>query len=813
MAQKINQNLSEEDIKFRFIEEALSNSNWKKEQIRKEYAITDGSVVIKNKKAKRSKPLRADYLLSYKDNLPLAVVEAKKQEYSVSHGIQQAMNYAKKLDIPFCYSSNGDGFIEYDFLKGIQRNLKLEEFPTPEELWSRYTQKKAINSDQEKIITQAYSYKKGDNQPRYYQRIAINKTVEAVAKGQDRILLVMATGTGKTFTAYHIIDRLLNSGAKKKVLFLADRNILIDQTMAQDFKPFQKKTTKIGRKKLDSSYQIYMSLYHQLAGEYSEEPFRQFEPSFFDLIIIDECHRGSAKEESRWRAILDYFSSATQIGLTATPKADDNVNTFKYFGEPIYTYSLRQGIEDGFLAPYKVIRSLVNIDDNWRPEKGQKDEQGEEIEDREYNVSDYDKNIIIKDRTERVAKRITQWLKDNGEMSKTIVFCVGQNHADRLRQELANLNPEMMKKDHRYVMRITGDDDEGKNQLDYFIDVDEKYPVVATTSKLLTTGVDCKTVKLIVLDNNINSMTEFKQIVGRGTRLRTDKDKWFFTIMDFRGNSRHFADPKFDGDPLELIDDCPECETYPCQCPKKNCPECGNLPCTCSTLPKPIDNTCPNCGESPCSCQVQLCPICGQIPCICDPETPKTPIPVVKKGEVKVTIVQEQVQYLDPQGKLITERIIDYSKKKIKGQYKELSDFLSEWTDKERREKIINLLDNSGISLETLRAQANKSEDMDDFDLLCHIAYDKKPLTRKERAENVKKRDYLNKYEGLARQVIEQLIDLYADSGVDAIDDIRILQIKPFVQWGDRNIEKAFGGMNNFEAALHDLRATIYNVA
>lgn len=806
--------LSEEDIKNRYITPAIEKVGWRKDQVRMEYLFTDGRVILDGKKGKRGKRKKADYLLYYKslnNNLPLAIIEAKDNNHLPTAGIQQAQDYAQILDIPFVFSSNGDCFVEYDRKTGYERVVSLDEFPTPDNLWERFKFGKNITSEQEKIITQPYYYKQGDKIPRYYQRVAINRTIESIAQGKNRLLLVMATGTGKTYTAFQIIYRLMESGSKKKILYLADRNILIDQTMQQDFKPFKKIMTKVENKNLDSSFELYMSLYQQLAGDNNEEPFRQFKPTFFDFIVVDECHRGSAREESRWRKILDYFKTAIHLGMTATPKKEDDVNTFDYFGgNPIYTYSLKEGIDDGFLAPYKVIRALINIDDSWRPTKGMLDENGEDIEDREYNVKDYDKNIILKDRTYKVAKRITQWLKENGRMSKVIVFCVGVNHADRMRQELGNLNADLKVQDDRYVMRITGDDNEGKKQLEYFIDEDSKYPVIATTSRLLSTGVDCKTVKLIVLDNNINSIIEFKQIIGRGTRLKTDKGKWYFTIMDFRGNSRLFTDPDFYGKPEGIIEDCPLCNQYPCICP---CEECEKYPCECNSVINPTSKPpllCPICGNFPCICKVSPneCLICGQIPCICPPAEARR-VPVVGEGRVIVDILQERVQYIDSEGKLITESITDYSKRNICQKYSTLSEFLSNWTDKERRKGILDALENTGISIETLREQAG-NPDMDDFDLLCHIAYDKKPLSKTERVNNVRKTDYLNKYEGIAREVLSTLLDLYADKGVDVLDDTRILLIDPFRQIGDKKILKAFGGMRGFSMALQNLRTLIF---
>ena len=548
--------MSEEDIKLRYITPAIDCKWDKHTQIRMEYFFTDGRVIVRGNTVERGQRKKADYVLFYKRNLPLAIVEAKDNKRSVGAGMQQGIEYAEILDIPFVYSSNGDAFLEHDMKHGTEREITLADFPTPEELWARYTDRQQITPEQEKLITEPYYFQIGEKTPRYYQRVAINRTIEAIARGQDRILLVMATGTGKTYTAFQIIHRLWKSGTKKKILFLADRNILVDQTMQQDFKPFEKVMTKISGRKLDSSYEVYLSLYQQLAGDENEEPFREFTPDFFDLIVIDECHRGSAKEESRWRKILEYFKGATQIGMTATPKETKEVSNIDYFGKPIYTYSLKQGIDDGFLAPYKVIRVGIDKDlEGWRPPVGKVDAYGNEIEDREYNIKDYDRNLIIDDRTRTVAKRVSDFLRSTNRFDKTIIFCVDIDHAERMRQALVNENADLVAENTKYVMRITGDNDEGKAQLDYFIAEDSKYPVIVTTSKLMTTGVDCKTCKLIVLDNNINSMTEFKQIIGRGTRLKPEYGKEYFTIMDFRNACRLFADPDFDGDPIVIIDE------------------------------------------------------------------------------------------------------------------------------------------------------------------------------------------------------------------------------------------------------------------
>ncbi len=755
--------MTEEDVKYQFITPAIESAGWDKNQLKFEYSFTDGEMKIQGNKAVRGKQKRADYVLLYKPNLPLAIVEAKDQYHALGDGIQQAEGYASILDVPFAYSSNGTGFLERDMLNGTSREISLDEFPSPSELWERYTNQKGFTSEQEDIITQPYYFDTVSKKtPRYYQRVAINKTIEAIAKGQDRILLVMATGTGKTYTAFQIAHRLKESGLKKKILYLADRNILIDQTMVGDFKPFDKVMTKIQNKDLDSSYELYFALYQQLVDENLEEqPYEELDPSFFDLIIVDECHRGSAKEDSQWRQILNYFHESTQIGMTATPKEDKHTSNIDYFGEPVYKYSLKDGIKDGFLAPYRVIRIGFDKDlEGYRPEKGKKDADGNLVEDRVYNTQDYDKTIIMDDRTKKVAKKITEFLKATDRYAKTIVFCVDTEHADRMRQALINENSDLMAQNEKYIMRITGNDQEGKNQLDYFIDVDEKYPTIVTTSKLLTTGVDCKTCKLIVLDTNIGSMTEFKQIIGRGTRLREDKGKTHFTIMDFRNNSRKFADPDFDGDPISVkVHD-------------------SKTPFT-SREPKTQDNE------------------------------PK-PVKKVRLKGVKFNIVLEQNQCYDSEGKLITENLIDYTQNKLKEEYADLNTFLTKWTSGMKREAIINELYEHDIFLDELREVVGK-EDMDDFDLICHIAFDKEPLTRQERANNVKKRGYLNKYDGIAKEVINGLLDKYASDGIEDLEDIKILDNDPFRELGKpAKLVRAFGGKNNYLTAINDLHKEIY---
>lgn len=754
-------NYSEEDVKYQFITPSIENAGWNKTQIRFEYSFTDGQMIIQGMKSKRGARKRADYLLSYKPNLPLAIVEAKDQKHAIGDGMQQGINYAEILDIPFVYSSNGNGFLEHDMITGKERELYLNEFPSPEELWERMIHEKKISDKVEDIIREPYHIDNGQKPkiPRYYQRIAINRTIEAIANGKNRILLVMATGTGKTFTAFQIAHRLWRSGTKKKILYLADRNILIDQTMAQDFKPFEKVMTKVQKHELDSSYEVFFALYQQLVtSDADKQPYEDLDPEFFDLIFVDECHRGSAKADSEWREILEYFSSATQIGMTATPKETKQASNIIYFGEPVYTYSLKQGIQDGFLAPYKVIRILTDIDaKGYRPPKDKLDMHGNPVEDRIYNTLDFDKNIIIDERTEIVASKITEYLKKTNRFDKTIVFCVDTNHAERMRQALVNANNDLVAKNSKYVVRITGNDEFGKSQLDYFIDSHEKYPVIATTSMLMSTGVDSKTTKLIVLDKNIGSMTEFKQIIGRGTRLREDLGKNFFTIMDFRNNIRKFADPAFDGEPVVILDDIPT---------------------------KPIE-----------------------IPVEPPVEPPKV---VPRVNGVPVTVILEQNQCYDEHGKLKTENFIDFTRNNILKEYSTLEAFIKTWNSYDKKQAIINELYQHEIFLDELR-ELSGNDEMDDFDLICHIAFDKKPLTRVERANNVKKRDYLNKYEGIARQVIEGLLDKYASNGISDLENIKILQNDPFRRIaGTKSILKEFGGQDNFLQEMHNLQKELY---
>ena len=784
-------NLSEEDIKLRYITPAIQNAGWDNKQIRMEYAFTAGRIILRGNITARGKKKSADYLLSYKSNFPLAVVEAKDNKHSVGAGLQQAIEYARELDVPYVYASNGDGFVEQNLITGEVKELKLEEFPSPEALYKKYKIDKGIDEAEEKVILAPYYYIPDYKTPRYYQRVAINKTVDAVAKGQNRVLLVSATGTGKTYMTFQIIYRLWKSGLKKKILFLADRNVLIDQTMTGDFKPFGGKMTKVQNRNLDSSYEIYLALYQQLAGDDGEEAYRQFKPNFFDLIVIDECHRGSAKEESAWRKILDYFNEATHIGCTATPVETKEASSLTYFGAPVYEYSLKQGIDDGFLAPYKVIRIGLDKDlEGYRPEAGKLDKHGYEIEDREYNGKDFDRNLVIDDRTRVVASKITEFLKKTDRFSKTIVFCVDIEHAERMRQSLINENKDLYVENDRYIMRITGDNDIGKAQLENFIDEESKYPVIAVTSKLMTTGVDAKMCKLIVLENNINSMTEFKQIIGRGTRLLEDYGKTYFTIMDFRNASRLFADPEFDGKPEVVIDIG------------------GNDPVDEPETPTGEEGTAEDAGSDGVNEDGPTYGPDGKD--LFDDEEGDDKPRKYYVGDVTVRVLSERVQYVDKDGKLITESLIDYTRKNILQQYSRLDDFLLTWTEAEKKQAIIDELQDDGVLLEAVRQELGKTE-LDDFDLICHIAYDKAPLTKRERAENVKKRHYLYKYSDLAKQVIEALLDKYANDGIRDIEDTKVLQLKEFQKIGSpMKIVKSFGGKEAYLKAVQELENEIY---
>lgn len=777
--------LTEEDTKLRFITPAIvETSKWPKELIRMEYSFTDGQVIVSRNRKKRGPSKKADYLLLHKNKeTPLAIVEAKSTEKSVGDGLQQAIEYADILDVPFAYSSNGSAFLERNMLTGTEREISIDQFPTYDELWDQYRYQKGLTPEEEAIIEKPYYFNpfKPDIKPRYYQRIAIDKTISAIANHQKRILLVMATGTGKTYTAFQIIWRLKQNQPNMKVLYLADRNILIDQTITNDFKPFEKIITKVQGSKLDSSFEIYMSLYQQLAGDEGEEPFRQFKPEFFDLIIVDECHRGSAKEESQWRKVLDYFTSATQIGLTATPKESKEVSNISYFGEPIYAYSLKQGIEDGFLAPYKVIRVSLNRDlEGWRPERGQLDIYGNPIEDREYDRNDFDRHLIIDDRTQLVAKRVTTWLKANGRDSKTIIFCTDIDHAERMRQAMVNENSDIVKDHPNYIMRITGDNKEGKDKLDDFIDIHEPYPTVVTTSKLMTTGVDCKTCKLIVLDSNIQSMTEFKQIIGRGTRLNTENNKWFFTIMDFRDVTRLFADKDFDGDPIVIIDN--------------PIPDDDDI-----TEPEEpiIDGDTWEEDEDDSDTIIE------------DPELPK-PSKIRVRG-IDVTVLNERVQILDASGKLVTESLADFTRRNILDEYATLNDFIQVWNSTDKKQAIIEELESQGVMLSTLQNLAENKE-YDPFDLILHIAYDKKPLTKAERVNGVKKRGYLHQYNEVCQNVLSALLDKYMNEGIAPLEDRNVLNNDPFDRYGSPlKIAQMFGGIDQYNQAITTLQNELYS--
>lgn len=784
----LSKDLTEEDVKFRYINEAITSKGWSKDSIFMEQKVkfTDGKISLHGNLVHRERPKFADYVLYANKATPIAIVEAKDANHSVSHGLQQANIYAQMLDVKFAYSSNGEGFAEHDFLTGKERTFAMDEFPTKEELIERYKNEandgNGLKEQELSVIEQPFCTGQNIFPPRYYQRNAVNRTVGAIAKGQNRVLLVMATGTGKTYTAFQIVWRLLKSGLKKKVLYLADRNILVDQSIQQDFNPLKKVTHKIDYSKdknhLEelSSYQVFFALYQQLIGQNDAKNYQELfpNPDYFDLVIVDECHRGSAKDDSNWRNILDYFSSATHIGMTATPKETKYQSSIGYFGEPVYTYSLKNGIEDGFLAPFKVINITTNIGDEWRPTKGQKDIYGNEIEDRIYNNSDYDYNIVIEDRTREVAQEITNYLKSTDRMAKTIVFCADETHAERMRMALTNANADMCKKNPDYVVRITGSDEYGKSKLDYFISVAEKYPVIATTSKLLSTGVDCKMTKLIVLDQQIGSMTEFKQIIGRGTRLREKEGKTYFTVMDFRNVTRLFADPEWDG-PIEIDPNYPPKEKEPTP----------YLP------PKEDEPT----GVK-------------------EPDPAPQPKPIVAKDGCQVMIINKVVSVYDTDGKLLrTESITDYTKKSIIDTYATIDTFTTKWQETKKKSDIAEMLKESGIDLAALK-HAENMDDVDDFDFICHIAYGKKTLTRHERAEQVKKRDIFSKYGEQARGVLEALLDKYIKEGISELESLTVLENDPFRKLGSKaNIVKFFGGKQGYLDAVKELEQHIYNIA
>jgi type I restriction enzyme R subunit len=788
--------LSERDICTQYIQPALEQAGWDpRAQIREEVSFTDGRIYVKGNLTVRGKRKRADYILYYKPNIPIAIIEAKDNKHTVKAGIQQALTYAEILDIPSVYSSNGDGFFEHDRTVSsgtIERELSLAEFPSPEVLWQRYKQYKGIETpEQERISAQPYFFDGTGHTPRYYQQIATNRTVEAIAKGQNRILLTMATGTGKTYTAFQIIHRLWKSGVKKRILFLADRNALIDQTRRGDFRHFKDKMTVIKHKKIDKSYEIYLALYQGLT-DYDEDKdaYREFSPGFFDLVVIDECHRGSAAADSAWREILNYFSAATHIGLTATPKETATVSSTEYFGEPIYTYSLKQGINDGFLAPYKVLRVGLNVDlEGWRPEQGKTDKQGYVVEDRVYNRKDFDRNLVIDERTETVAQKVTDYLRKTSRFAKTIIFCVDINHAERMRAALANANSDLMAQNSKFVMQITGDNEEGKRELDNFINPEEKYPVIATTSKLMTTGVDAQTCKLIVLDSNIGSMTEFKQIIGRGTRIREEYGKTFFTIMDFRNVTDLFADPAFDGDPVrvKVLGEDDEFES-----PEDELAEDEII----------TDEE----GEEIVFEPPETPPIINGGPIIAEPRAK------YYVNGVNVAILNERIQYIDGNGKLMTGSLRDYTRQKVREQYQSLDDFLNKWQQADKKQAIIDELLEQGIIFENLKEAINK--EMDIFDMICHTAFDQPPLSRTERANNVKKRDYFTQYGPQARRVLEALLDKYADEGIENIESVKVLQLPPLNQFGSPvEIINLFGGKKRYLKAVSRLEQEIYRAA
>jgi len=786
--------LSERDICTKFITPAIQQAGWQQHQFREEVNLTDGRVMVRGKLASRVKnpeakggPKRADYVLYASPNVPIAVVEAKQAKFSIGHGMQQALAYAEMLDAPFAISSNGDGFLLHDrtgLTLPVERELQLTQFPTLATLWTVYQQWKGLVAPEAvKLIEQPFYTDGSGREPRYYQRVAINRAIEAVAKGQERVLLVMATGTGKTYTAFQIIWRLWKAKSKKRILFLADRNILVDQTMQQDFAPFGEVMHKVTNREVKKNYEIYLALYQAVTGkEEWKQIYRQFPEDFFDLVVIDECHRGSAAEDSAWRDILDYFTTATHLGLTATPKETKEISNITYFGDPIYTYSLKQGIEDGFLAPYKVIRIATDVDAvGYTPEKGKIDKLGQTIEQRQYNVKDFDRNLVLVKRTTLVADKVWEYLQATDPMAKTIVFCDDQDHAERMRQELVKLIPAAAS-NRRYVMRITGDDNEGKAQLSYFIDNDEPYPVIATTSKLLTTGVDAKTCKLIVLDQNINSMTEFKQIIGRGTRLREDYQKLYFTIMDFKGATRLFADPDFDGEPVVIYEPRPEDPVLP--------PDVDTPPSIDEPEPLPYDPSLT--GSS------------GRIRYVID--------------DVNVRLAVERSQYLDVDGKLITEDYRVLLKNEIKStlqaEFGTLTDFLRRWSCAERKQAVLEELEKHGVPLELLQQAVVNGSELDAFDLVTHLAFDQKPLTRRERANNVKKCDVFGKYGGQAKGVLEALLDKFADHGIQDIEDAKVLELPPFDQFGSKTkIRRGiFGGVEQYTQAVQELELALYDI-
>ena len=811
--------LTERDICTKFILPAIELAGWDKMfQVREEVFFTKGRIIVRGKLVTRGKAKKADVVLYYKPNIPIALIEAKDNNHSVGDGIQQGLDYAETLDIPFVFASNGDGFLFHDRTGQSavkETNLTLDAFPSPGDLWARYRAAKGLDPEAEKIVLQDYFDDGGGKTPRYYQVNAVNAAIEAIAKGQDRILLVMATGVGKTYTAFQIIWRLWKAGRKKRILFLADRNVLIDQTMVNDFRPFGPAMAKLSTnaktierqdganvdltlaldrtRRIDTSFEIYLGLYQAITGpKESDKLYREFSPEFFDLIVIDECHRGSADADSDWREILTYFSSATQIGLTATPKETKYISNIDYFGEPVFTYSLRQGISDGFLAPYKVIKVHIDRDvEGYRPELGQRDREGNLVEDRIYNARDFDRKLVLDERTKLTAKKITEFLKESGDrFQKSIIFCVDEEHAARMRQALINDNKDLCDENARYVMRITGNDKEGQDQLANFLDPESRYPVLVTTSRLLSTGVDAQTCRLIVLDRAVGSMTEFKQIVGRGTRVHEDTKKFYFTLIDFRGATSHFADPEFDGDPVQIYE------------PGENDPMAPPDAEPDSGLPE---------GDRPYVADEDETVIAGA-PDIDIPTGGGGPARKIYVDGVAAFIVAERVEYLDEKGRLVTESLRDFTKAALKKRFASLDDFLKRWKSSTRKQAIVEELAAEGLPLDVIADELDKT--LDPFDLICHVAFDAKPLTRRERADNVKKRDVFTKYGEQARAVLDALLEKYRDEGVLTLDDTNVLRIAPFSAMGaPMELIKAFGGKRGFEKAVHEMQDALYDGA
>lgn len=786
--------LTEQDIRTKYITPALVDAGWDiVDQIREEVTFTDGRIYVRGKLHTRGEKKRADYILYYKPNIPIAIIEAKDNKHSVGAGMQQALGYAETLDIPFVFSSNGDGFIFHDKTatdSNLESELSLDSFLSPDVLWTKYKTYRGITTEAEPVVAQDYFMDGSGHSPRYYQQIAINRTVEAIAQGDKRVLLVMATGTGKTYAAFQIIHRLWKSGAKKRILFLADRTALIDQTVRNDFRHFKGAMTVVRHKNIDTAYNIYLALYQGISDSQSEDAYKQFSRGFFDLVVVDECHRGSASEDSKWREILEYFNEASHIGLTATPKETKEVSSSEYFGDPIYTYSLKQGIDDGFLAPYKVLKITLDIDaEGWRPPQGFKDKDGNFVEDRIYNTKDFDRNIIVEERRRLVAKKITEFLKGSDRYAKTIVFCVDIEHAEGMRRELVNANAYLMSKNSKYIMQITGDNEEGKRHLDAFINPNDLYPVIATTSKLMTTGIDAQTCKLIVLDSNIGSMTEFKQIIGRGTRINEDFGKHYFTIMDFRNVTALFADPEFDGDPVRV----------------KEISENGD-----------ISRADEEAGVEP-----VIDELTGEV--ITFPPQDITKEDQLQEGQlqfrrkvivngVEVIILNERVQYLGEDGKIITENLRDYTRRNVQKNYATLDVFLNSWKQADKKQAIVEELEKQGVIFNALKDEVGPA--FDPFDLVCHVAYDQKPLTRRERADNVKKRDYFAKYGELARKVVDALLDKYSDDGFADLENPAIITLDPINRLGTApEIIRAFGGRESYATAVRELTDALYHAA